>query len=305
MPRLNGAMHGGLHVFATAARCLSFTQAAGELHITTGAVSQQIKQLEARLGFRLFHRHHRRLSLTPEGQRLASVVIDAYGQVDQEIERLSRSLMSGEIRLRALPSFLARWLLPRLPRLRARLPELDLRLQAEDSSQSLANGDFDLAIDLGEGVYPGMRTTPLMAEEIFPVCAPSLLRGRPILRQPADLAWYPLLHDVTAWRGSSDHAEWEAYLEAIGAPAINVQRGYTFNRHDLTIAAAITGMGVAIARRTLLSDEISSGQLIAPFRERIATGKQYVLVHPPGALDDPRISAVHDWLLDELKRPQQ
>ncbi|WP_027351432.1 LysR substrate-binding domain-containing protein [Halotalea alkalilenta] len=302
MQRLNATTYAGLHIFAIAAEELSFTRAAARLSVTTGAVSQQIKQLEERLGFRLFRRHPRRLELTAEGKRLAATVSGAYTEVDDEVRRLSHGLMSGELRLRSVPSFLSKWLMPRLPRLQARFPDIALHLRAEDSDRALIEGEFDLALDLNDGHYPGLRTSALFEEEIFPVCAPQLLKRRPALYQASDLAYYPLLHDVTAWRGSGEHAEWEYYLRAIGTTGVNVRRGYTFNRNSLTIEAAIRGMGVAIARRTLITDELASGRLIMPLKRAVATGKRYVIVHAPGALDDPRVRALHDWLLEEAQR---
>ncbi|WP_192035206.1 LysR substrate-binding domain-containing protein [Halomonas sp. YLGW01] len=299
---LNSQTHAWLKVFAVSARHLSFTRAAEELHVTTGAVSQQIKQLEERLGFKLFRRLPRRLELTDEGRRLALVVDDAYQAVGLEVRRLRSGVMSGILRLRSVPSFLAKWLMPRLPRLQARFPDIELQVVAEDSNISLREGDFDLALDLNDGQYPGLAITPLMDEVIFPVCAPSLLRDKPPLRRPEDLAWYPLLHDVTAWRGSRDYAEWEHFLREIEAPHVHVQRGYTFNRNQLTMDAAIAGMGVAIARQTLITNEMQTGALIAPFPQRVATGKRYGIVHVPGALDDRRVKAVHDWLVEEAGR---
>lgn len=219
--------------------------------------------------------------------------------MDLELLRLDGGQMSGIVRLRAVPSFLTKWLVPRLPRLQARYPAIALHLQAEDSTLSLRAAEFDLAIDLNDGSYPGFQTTPLMEEEIFPVCTPALMRGRPPLRTPVDLDEYPLLHDVTAWRGSDQYAEWAYFLKAIGAPQVEIRRGYTFNRNHLTIDAAIAGMGVAIARRTLITDELESGLLVAPFSQRVATGKRYGIVHLAGALDDRRVAAVHDWITEE------
>ncbi|MDN7143427.1 LysR family transcriptional regulator [Pseudomonas sp. JQ170] len=297
--QMNGQMYVWLHVFSCAARHLSFTRCAEELHITPGAVSQQIRQLEERLGFRLFLRRARGVELTAEGQRLAQTVSEAYGSIDTELRRLDAGEIRGTLRLRSIPSFLAKWLTPRLPRLQQRYPDIQLRLVAEDSSQALHEGDFDLAIDLNDGSYPGMHSTPLLDEQIFPVCSPALLRGRPPLHGPADLAYYPLLHDITAWRGSSEYAEWEFYLQGIGAGGLDVRRGHTFNRNHLTIEAAIAGIGVAIARRTLLNDELERGALIVPFGSAIANHKRYVLHYPPGGLARPGVRAVHDWLVEE------
>ena len=288
-----------LHVFSCAARHLSFTRCAEELHITPGAVSQQIRQLEERLGFRLFHRRARGVELSAEGQRLAITVNEAYGSIDAELRRLDAGMISGILRLRSIPSFLSKWLTPRLPRLQQRFPDIQLRLVAEDSSVPLHEGDFDLAIDLNDGSYPGLLSTTLLDEQIFPVCAPSLLRGRPPLHGPANLVHFPLLHDITAWRGSYEYAEWEFYLNAIGFEGADVRRGHTFNRNHLTIEAAIAGMGVAIARRTLLNDELERGTLIVPFGLAVPNHKRYVLLYAPGALSHPGVRAVHDWLVEE------
>ena len=297
-------VHARLKVFLAAARHLSFTEAGAELHITTGAVSQQIKALEAWLGFRLFRRLTRRIELTDEGRRLQAAVDPAYAAVDLAIARLRGGALSGVVRLRSLPSFLASWLLPRMPRLMQRYPGIELQVEAEDSTRSLREGEFDLAIDLNDGALPGFQSTVLIEEEIFPVCAPVLMRGRPPLETPDCLKHYPLLHDMTAWRGSAPYAEWERYLRAIGAPQVDVRRGYMFNRNQITIQAAIAGMGVAIARRTLTTDELASGQLVAPFAQSVRTGKRYCLVYVAGALDDRRVSAVHDWIVEEAYEAQ-
>ena len=298
---LNAQTQAWLQVFVCAARHLSFTRCAEELHVTPGAISQQMRQLEERLGFKLFHRVARGLELTAEGQRLSTTLNQAYGLIDAELRRLNAGQFGGVVRLRSIPSFLGKWLTPRLPRLQARFPDLQLRLVAEDSSWSLREGEFDLAIDLNDGSYPGLASTPLMDEEIFPVCAPSLLVGRPPLERPEDLEFYPLLHDITAWRGSYEYAEWEFYLASIGAPALDVRRGHTFNRNHLTIEAAIAGMGVAIARRALITDELARGVLVVPpFGRSVPAQKRYMLLYAQGALADPRLRALHDWLVQEV-----
>ncbi|MCV2218848.1 MULTISPECIES: LysR substrate-binding domain-containing protein [unclassified Thauera] len=294
-------LHTRLRVFLATARHLSFTRAGEELHITTGAVSQQIKLLENWLGQRLFRRLPRRIELTDAGNRLLAAVDPAYSAVDLAIGRLRNGALSGVVRLRALPSFLTTWLVPRLPGLMKSFPQIELQAEAEDSTHSLRDGDFDLAIDLNDGIYPGFQSTVLLEEEIFPVCSPRLLDGRPPLVSPEDLRHYPLLHDMTAWRGSPPYAEWERYLRAIGAPQVEVRRGYMFNRNHITMQCAIAGMGVAIARRTLITDELDSGRLVAPFRQSVPTGKRYCLVYSSGALADPRIASVHDWVVREAR----
>ena len=296
---LNAQMHAWLQVFACAARHLSFTRCAEELHVTPGAISQQMRQLEERLGFALFHRVARGLELTAEGQRLAIVANEVHSRIDDELRLLHSGRIGGVFKLRCIPSFLSKWLMPRLPQLERAFPDIQLRIIAEDSSGSLRDDDFDLAIDLNDGSYPGLMTTSLLEEELFPVCSPALQSGKPPLDTPSQLVHYPLLHDITAWRGSYEYAEWEFYLNAIGAAGIDVRRGHTFNRNHLTIEAAIMGMGVAIARKALITNELEEGSLIIPFGHPIAARKKYVLVYREGALQTPARRAVHDWLVEQ------
>ncbi len=302
---LNAQMHAWLQVFACAARHLSFTRCAEELHVTPGAISQQMRQLEERLGFALFHRVARGLELTAEGQRLAIVANEVHSRIDDELRLLYSGRIGGVFKLRCIPSFLSKWLMPRLPQLESAFPDIQLRIVAEDSSGSLRDDDFDLAIDLNDGSYPGMMTTSLQEEELFPVCSPALQNGKPPLDTPSQLVHYPLLHDITAWRGSYEYAEWEFYLNAIGAAGIDVRRGHTFNRNHLTIEAAIMGMGVAIARKALITNELEEGSLIMPFGHPIAARKKYVLVYREGALQTPARRAVHDWLVEQASSSRE
>ncbi len=292
-------LHAAVQVFACAARHLSYTRAAEELHVTPGAISQQMRQLEERLGFRLFQRDGRGLALTAEGQRLAQVANEVQGRLDETLRELRSDGVAGAFRLRSVPSFLSRWLMPRLPDLQARFPNLRLRIESEDSSGSLASAEFDLAIDLNDGSYPGLLATPLMDESIFPVCSPALLPGgAPLTDLALQLPQLPLLHDMTAWRGSSDYAEWEFYLAAIGATGQDVRRGHVFNRNHLVIRAAISGLGIAIARKTLITDELRRGVLVVPFGQAVPVKKRYVLLYRDGALHQPAVRAVHDWIVE-------
>lgn len=301
---LTAQMHAWLQVFACAARHMSFTRCADELHVTPGAISQQIKQLEEKLGFALFLRVGRGLELTAEGQRLAIVANEVHSRIDDELRLLHSGRIGGVFKLRCIPSFLQKWLMPRLPHLEQAFPDLQLRIIAEDSSGSLRDDDFDLAIDLNDGSYPGLSSTSLLEEWLFPVCSPQLLRADTPLDRPEQLVHYPVLHDITAWRGSYEYAEWEFYLSAIGARGVDVRRGHTFNRNHLTIEAAIMGMGVAIARQSLITDELQRGALLIPFGAPIAARKKYVIAYREDALRNPARRAVHDWLVKQAQRPR-
>lgn len=302
---ITAQVHAHLQVFACAARHLSFTRCAEELHVTPGAISQQIKQLEDKLGFILFHRVGRGLALTAQGQRLALVANEIHERVVDELRILNSSGISGVFRLRCIPSFLNKWLMPRLPVLARAFPNIELRIIAEDSIDSLRGEEFDLAIDLNDGSYAGLLTTPLFEEELFPVCSPELLHGRPPLTDASQLVHYPLLHDITAWRGSYEYAEWEFYLKEIGVKDIDVRRGHTFNHNYMTIEAAKMGMGVAIARKFLIQKELDEGTLIVPFGQRISAKKRYVIAWSDGTLNNPAKRAIFDWLVEQAKISEQ
>ncbi len=259
---LHGQTYVWLHVFSCAARHLSFTRCAEELHITPGGGEPTNPPVGGASW----------VSAVPStgpgcgvecggsGWRLRSG--EAYGSIDAELQRLDAGMIERHLAPTLDPVVSRQVAHPNVRHACSNaFPDIQLRMVAEDSSIALHEGDFDLAIDLNDGSYPGLLSTALLDEQIFPVCAPSLLRGRPPLHGPADLVHFPLLHDITAWRGSYEYAEWEFYLNAIGYHDADVRRGHTFNRNHLTIEAAIAGMGVAIARRTLLNDELAARHL--------------------------------------------
>lgn len=296
--RLNAPSLAALRVFESAARHLNFSLAAKELCVTPAAVSQQIRQLESNLGFQLFKRAARRIDLTDEGQRLFTVVSTSLSQIDTEVQAIHRQTLQGVVTLRTLPSLGLKWLVNRLPEFQVRYPDIELRVEAEDSSTSLNEGQYDIAIDLGHDVYDQLETTQLMPETIFPVCSPEFLKQYPV-KDPKDLQQLPLLHDVTAWRDSADYSEWEYWGRECGQKNLNFAKGPTFNRAFLTLQAAINGQGIAMGREALINDEISSGQLLDLFPDHhVTTSNFYHLVYRSGTLSNPRAKALHDWLVE-------
>jgi len=302
--KLNAPSMAALRFFDSAARHLNFSMAAKELCVSPAAVSQQIRQLESNLGFKLFQRasRSRRLELTQEGGRLYKVVAPALLSINNEVQAIHRQCLQGVVTLRTLPSLGLQWLVARLKNFQARYPEIELRVEAEDSRVELTQGQFDIAIDLGYGPYENMETTTLMQENIFPVCSPAFMASGRAIVTPADLKQVTLLHDVTAWRDAGDHSEWEYWSKATGQHDLDFTKGPTFNRAFLTLHAAINGQGVAMGREALINDEISSGQLVDLFPSlHVETRNNYHLVYAKGALDNPRVKALHDWLVEQTQ----
>ncbi len=281
-----------LRVFEAAARYLSFTQAADELHVTQAAVSQRIRSLEESLGVPLFKRLNRALLLSDDGQALYQPVRDALDQMADAVERLTESEQTGVLTVTTLHSFASTWLVPRLKRFRERHPEIDVRITTSDGLVDLNREDVDVAVRYGRGDWPGLLVVRLMTEEVFPVCSPDLLGKGPSLEKPSDLARHTLLHDDM-------QADWGTWLMAAGAPEVDHARGPWFFHSNLVIQAAVAGEGVALGRSVLVADELASGRLVKPFDVSLPVEFAYYVVSPRATKDRPKVKAFRQWLLEE------
>jgi LysR family transcriptional regulator, glycine cleavage system transcriptional activator len=288
LPSLNG-----LRAFEAAARHLSFTLAASELNVTQTAISHQIRRLEEELGIRLFIRQNRALALTPEARDYLPGVRAAFNDLRLATDRLLRKGDDRVLTVSTLASLAAKWLLPRLTDFQEAHPGIDVRITTSTSLVDFQRDDVDAAIRYGRGQWPGLRADWLMADELFPVCSPSLLRGDKPLRQPEDLRGYPLLHTSNA---NSD--DWRLWLTAAGLPAdIARQPGITFDMIFMTIQAAIDGIGVAMGRTSYVSDDIAKGRLVVPFRIALPADAGFYLVSPEGRREAPKLAAFRQWMI--------
>ena len=287
LPPLNA-----LRAFEAAARHLSFTRAAEELHVTQAAVSHQIKGLEEWLGMPLFRRLNRALMLTEAGQTYLPAVRDALDTLAQATDRLFRRDSAGALTISTMPSFAAKWLVMRLGRFQARHPELEVRLHATPQLADFAQQDVDVAIRFGSGRWPGLRSERLMTEDIFPVCSPALLRGGLPLARPEDLRRHTLLHD--------DYMiTWAIWAEAAGLTGIDLHRGPRFNDSALILQAAMEGAGVALARGVLVADDVAAGRLVRLFDIHLPGDYAYYVAAPPPYFSRPKVRAFRDWLFEE------
>lgn len=290
LPPLNG-----LRAFEAAARHLSFTRAAEELHVTQAAVSHQIKGLEERLGMRLFRRLNRALMLTDEGQRLFPAVRDAFERLAEAVEGLRARDTAGPLTVSVLPSFAAKWLVPRLSRFQERFPDIDLRITALERLVDLARDDVDVAIRFGSGTWRGVHAEMILADRVTPVCSPALAQR---LRDPADLAHVTLLHETM--EPMRNFPDWAAWLQAAGVNGVDVSRGLRFSHTHILLQAAIDGRGVALGQAPLAADDLAAGRLIAPFALSLPVGYAYYLVYLPEAAERPKIKAFREWVLAEM-----
>jgi LysR family glycine cleavage system transcriptional activator len=292
LPSLNG-----LRAFEAAARHLSFTLAASELNVTQTAISHQIRRLEEELGIRLFIRQNRALTLTAEARDYLPGVRAAFNDLRLATDRLLRKDDDKVLTVSTLASLAAKWLLPRLTDFQEAHPGIDVRITTSTSLVDFQRDDVDAAIRYGRGQWPGVRADWLMADELFPVCSPSLLRGDKPLHRPEDLRGYPLLHTSNA---NSD--DWRLWLTAAGQPAdVSKQPGLTFDLIFMTVQAAIDGLGVAMGRTSYVRDDIAKGRLVVPFRIALPADAGFYLVSPEARADSPKLSAYRKWLVASLQ----
>jgi LysR family glycine cleavage system transcriptional activator len=282
-----------LRAFEAAAHHLSFTRAAADLHVTQTAISHQIRGLEELLGVKLFRRRPRGLVLTEEAQRYLPAVRDAFDRIDAATSELVAGRAGGPVTTSVLPSFAAKWLVPRLGRFRTAHPEIDLRISTSQHLVDFAREDVDVGIRMGRGHYPGLRVDRLFGEVLTPVCSPALLEASQPLRQPADLRHHVLLHD------DDDYTGWQLWLELAGVEGIDARRGPIFTDSSIVVQAAAEGQGMALGRAALAAGDIAAGRLVRPFDVTMPHDLAYYLVCPEAAAERPRIAAFRAWLLAE------
>jgi LysR family transcriptional regulator, glycine cleavage system transcriptional activator len=287
-----------LHAFEAAARKMSFKAAAEDLHVTPGAVSQQIKLLEDRLGTPLFLRHTRRIELTEAGRILLAPTQQAFRLLTEAVARVRGNDQAKILSVSLLPSFAALWFVPRLGHFRARHPDIDVRISATPKLADIQRDDVDVVIRYGLGEYPGLHVEHLLADDLFPVCSPKLLDGPTPLREPADLAQHTLLHDEL-------RQEWDLWMRSAGIEGLDTSRGPSFSLWDLAFQAAIAGQGVALGRSTLVGEYLRSGKLVKPFHISSHSRFGYYLVCLPERAQEPKIAALRSWLKDETAATEQ
>ncbi|HWM44680.1 MAG TPA: transcriptional regulator GcvA [Burkholderiales bacterium] len=306
LPPLNA-----LRVFEAAARHLSFKEAAAELHITQAAVSHQVKSLEEYLGVQLFRRSARGVQLTDAARACLPKLREGFDALAAAVEMIRERGEEAELMITAPPVFTARWLMPRLADFSKREPKIELHVfgsskmvDAGALSVSALVGDLDLRtessevqIHLGGGNYAGHRADRLFAVAITLVANPELGRE---LKRPEDLAGHTLLHDDALDIVAGGDA-WRKWLEAAGvADKVDANRGPRFSTNMLSLEAASQKLGVALALRPLVDDDIASGRLCAPFDIEVKPQSAYYLVCPEVIADRPAVVAFRKWLLAQV-----
>jgi DNA-binding transcriptional LysR family regulator len=253
-----------LQVFETVARHLSVTHAAAELFVTPGAVSRQVRQLEESLGFDLFIRLHRSIRLTDQGGRLAECLTSSFDRVDRTLRELMGERETNCLRLRVMPAFAIRWLVPRLATFHGAYPEIELEISTVSvaTDSPLENNDF--GIRLGNGTWDDVECLRLFDDALIPVCSPAIAKT---LSEPADLARQTLLHSMVRPEG------WDVWINGQGLQNLSFPNNMRFANAALLCQAAMDSLGVAIVQREYVELDLEAGRLVAPF---LAVGRSNV-----------------------------
>jgi LysR family glycine cleavage system transcriptional activator len=285
LPPLNA-----LRAFEAAGRLGSFKEAAAELHVTPGAVSQHVRLLEEWLGASLFERHNRRVKLTPAAQAYLDEIGPLFEQLSQATARYGvPETVSRKLSVNAPATFTLRWLVPRLAKFRAEHPDVEVKVETSNGPLESLKENHDIVIRGGPDTFYGYSMQPFLSEERLPVCSPALLQRVP-LRLPGDLRQHTLLHT------SSLPRLWPDWLASAQIPALRPAAALTFDHFYLTLQAAIDGIGIAMGPTALVSDDLAAGRLVAPFTGPRLQSRSYCTYVPDEKFGDELVVLFRSWL---------
>jgi LysR family transcriptional regulator, glycine cleavage system transcriptional activator len=294
LPPLNA-----LRAFEATARHLSMKEAAAELSVTPGAVSQLVRGLEQRLGTQLFRRSNRALVLTEAGQSYFVPIRHAFRQIGEATRRLQSTPNAGVLTISAPPAFAESWLVPRLGAFRAHHPDIELNIATTRHLANFAADGVDVAIRHGLGTYPGLRCDRIATIAMITVCSPRFLAALPHRpRAPADLLHLSLLHEA-------ERQEWALWFQAQGLSDVGhtATSGISFDDQMLLIRAAASDQGVALVTEALARRELDNGNLVRVLDVAWPQEFSYWLVCPRATAEEPKIVAFRDWLISQRARP--
>ncbi|WP_314972293.1 LysR family transcriptional regulator [Comamonas testosteroni] len=278
-----------LRMFDAAARHLSLTRAAQELHVTQAAVSQHIRNLEERLGKPLFRRLPRGLALTDEGQALWPVVAQSFERIEQSLQQVAEPRPREILTVGVVGTFAIGWLIPRLSQFQQLHPYIDLRLLTNNNRVDLAGEGLDAAVRFGDGAWHGTHAQMLLRAPLSPMCTHVLAQQ---LREPADLARQTLLRSYRT-------QEWEGWFAGLDQAA-PLARGAMFDS-SLTLAeAAAQGAGVALLPARMFEHMLQQGRLVRPFAHEVDTGA-YWLTYLKSRQASSALQTFRQWLMTQLQ----
>ena len=289
---------GQLRAFEAVARHLNFRAASEELALTQSAVSRQIQSLEEDVGVSLFLRHTRAVELTSAGAQLLRAVMPSLERIDGVVRMIRQSAGRKSVAISTWASFASMWLIPRLEAFQREHPDIDIRIDATDTSVDLETTDVDLALRYSMPAHVPAQARRLFGEQLTPVISPWLLKSGPRLENAQDLARFALVEASDAHR--TQHMEWlswQRWFELQGLSRFEPKRWLYFNYAHQIAQAALTGQGVALARMPLIAESLASGDLVEVLpNQRMDSPMAYWLIVGPRNAARPEVQAFCSWI---------
>ena len=279
-----------LRPFEAAARLESFSRAAEELHLTHGAVSHQVRALEEHLGAVLFARHGKRVTLTATGRTFAERVRGALEEIAQAADAL-RARREDRLTVSVLPSFASRWLMPRLIRFMDANPKIAVNVSATTALADFSADEVDVAIRFGRGPWPPLVCERFLDDEYFPVASAKLLRGK-LPRTPSDVPGARIIRE--------DRDLWDQWFKAAGIALEAPTAGPVFNDSTYALQAAARGEGIALARLSIIGEDLERGKLKRLFDIPLPSPTSYWFVSPKETAEMNKVRLFRDWVRAEL-----
>ena len=290
-----------LRTLEAATRHNNFSQAAKELNITPSAVSHQIRKLEKMWALKLFERRPRQVAQTRSGQEIAALVRQFLFGLKGTLKNLHDEVERKPLRINTMTSFAYKWLVPRLGTFHEKHPDIEVWISTSNKLTNLATENFDTVIRLGAGKYPGLHSTFLLGDFVFPVCSPRLAQYLVNqLEKPADLLKQKLLYRMD----DESAPTWVNWFSKAGVKAPILPKGPKFPDTNTALLAAMGDQGIALARSSLVHEELLDGRLVKLFDIILPSPINYYLVCPQGSEDTTEITAFRNWITEEGKKAQ-
>lgn len=286
MHRLRNIL-GPLRVLDAVNRAGGVARAAERLHVTPGAVSHQMRALETALQTRLFRKAGREIELTDAAHQLALRLADLFDRVEAAVAETTAQGRTRRIRLKVIPSFAIKWLMPRLAGFYASHSDIDLEVATVSRADDVGLEDADFVVRRGDGRWPDVHADLLFEDALAVACAPAMAAH---IRAPRDVLQAKLLHSMIA------PASWEVWLRSAGLAEDASARYIPLANAALCLQAAAQGLGVALTQQAYMADDIKSGALVQPLAHVARSGNGYYLVCDPDTVGIPPFAAFAQWI---------
>lgn len=293
LPSLNA-----LRAFEAVARHCSFQKAAEELSVTSAAVQQLVRGLEATLDTPLIVRKGRQLIVTERGQAGFEELQSGFENLGRAVENIRQHCDRQQLRISVEPAFARGWLIDRLPRFQEQFHGIDVLIESTNRLIDLKKGEADIALRYNTLVNDDLHYHRLFEDEVIAICNPSLLKGRATPLSPAALLEYPLIQ--YEWpRQLSTKVDWQDWVKQMGFDIVLPTSKLRFTDYNLAVQSTFAGMGIGLVSRPLVTDSINTGLLVEPFDEGVSSGCGYDILFVPENRDKPGLMEFTNWIIEE------